>query len=99
MGASFITEGAIPFAAADPARVIPACVIGSATAGALSMVFKIALPAPHGGLFLLPVVIGNPLLYLVAILSGAIVTALIVGLLKPKKQVENNQQYPQAKSA
>lgn len=99
MGASFITEGAIPFAAADPARVIPACVIGSATAGALSMVFKIALPAPHGGLFLLPVVIGNPLLYFVAILAGAVVTALIVGLLKPKKEAESNQQYPQAKSA
>lgn len=99
MGASFITEGAIPFAAADPARVIPACVIGSATAGALSMVFKIALPAPHGGLFLLPVVIGNPLLYFVAILAGAVVTALIVGFLKPKKEAESDQQYPQAKSA
>lgn len=99
MGASFITEGAIPFAAADPARVIPACVIGSATAGALSMIFKIALPAPHGGLFLLPVVIGNPLLYFVAILAGAVVTALILGFLKPKKEAESNQQYPQAKSA
>lgn len=99
MGASFITEGAIPFAAADPARVIPACVIGSATAGALSMVFNIALPAPHGGLFLLPVVIGNPLLYFVAILAGAVVTALIVGFLKPKKEAESDQQYPQAKSA
>ncbi|WP_078412911.1 PTS fructose transporter subunit IIABC [Priestia abyssalis] len=82
MGASFITEGAIPFAAADPGRVIPATVIGSAVAGALTMVFGIGLPAPHGGLFVIPVVDGNPFLYVLAILIGAIVTALIVGVLK-----------------
>ncbi len=82
MGASFITEGAIPFAAADPGRVIPATVIGSAVAGALTMVFGIGLPAPHGGLFVIPVVDGNPLLYVLAILIGSIVTALLVGVLK-----------------
>ncbi|GLC89238.1 PTS fructose transporter subunit IIABC [Lysinibacillus piscis] len=82
MGVSFITEGAIPFAAADPARVIPAAVIGSAIAGALTMVFGIGLPAPHGGLFVFPVVEGNPFLYLSAILIGAVVTAVIVGLMK-----------------
>lgn len=89
MGASFITEGAIPFAAADPIRVIPACVIGSAIAGALTMVFKIGLPAPHGGLFVIPIVSGNPLLYVSSILIGSIVTALIVGFLKPKKRTES----------
>lgn len=89
MGLSFITEGAIPFAAADPARVIPACVIGSAIAGALTMLFKIGLPAPHGGVFVIPIVIGNPFLYALAILIGSIVTALIVGFLKPIK-IENN---------
>ncbi|MDQ0243447.1 PTS system fructose-specific IIC component [Bacillus fengqiuensis] len=82
MGASFITEGAIPFAAADPGRVIPATVIGSAVAGALTMVFGIGLPAPHGGLFVIPVVDGNPFLYVLAILIGSIVTALLVGVLK-----------------
>jgi fructose PTS system EIIBC or EIIC component len=89
MGLSFITEGAIPFAVADPARVIPACVIGSAIAGALTMLFKIGLPAPHGGVFVIPIVIGNPFLYALAILIGSIVTALIVGFLKPIK-IENN---------
>jgi fructose PTS system EIIBC or EIIC component len=82
MGASFITEGAIPFAAADPGRVIPSIIIGSAIAGALSMVFGIGLPAPHGGLFVIPVVKGNPLLYILAILIGSVVTALLVGFLK-----------------
>jgi fructose PTS system EIIBC or EIIC component len=82
MGASFITEGAIPFAAADPGRVIPAAIAGSAVAGALSMVFGIGLPAPHGGAFVIPIVNGNPLLYVVAILIGAAVTAFIAGLLK-----------------
>ncbi|WP_368247666.1 fructose-specific PTS transporter subunit EIIC, partial [Clostridium perfringens] len=82
MGLTFITEGAIPFAAADPFRVIPACVIGSALAGGLSMVFKIGLPAPHGGIFVVPVVEGNPLLYLLSILVGSIVAALIIGFLK-----------------
>lgn len=82
MGASFITEGAIPFAAADPGRVIPACIAGSAVAGALSMLFNIGLPAPHGGMFVIPIVNGNPFLYVVAILIGSLVTALMLGFLK-----------------
>lgn len=82
MGASFITEGAIPFAAADPLRVIPSVVTGSAIAGALTMFFGIGLPAPHGGLFVFPIVEGNPFLYLLAVLIGSIITALMVGLLK-----------------
>ncbi len=82
MGASFITEGAIPFAAADPGRVIPSAIIGSAVAGALTMMFGIGLPAPHGGAFVIPVVDGNPLLYILAIAIGSIITALMVGLLK-----------------
>ncbi|MGR3765492.1 PTS fructose transporter subunit IIABC [Rossellomorea sp. NS-SX7] len=86
MGASFITEGAIPFAAADPFRVIPSIVTGSAVAGALAMAFGIGLPAPHGGLFVFPVVEGNPFLYLLAVLSGSIITAIMVGLLKKPVQ-------------
>ncbi|MGD6816891.1 PTS fructose transporter subunit IIABC [Metabacillus sp. 113a] len=86
MGASFITEGAIPFAAADPGRVIPASVIGAATAGALSMLFSIKLPAPHGGAFVIPIVEGNPLLYVAAILIGALVTAIIAGMWKKPVQ-------------
>lgn len=82
MGASFITEGAIPFAAADPGRVIPSIVVGSAVAGALTMVFGIGLPAPHGGLFVIPLVNGNPLMYIVAILIGSAVTALMLGFWK-----------------
>ena len=74
MGLSFITEGAIPFAASDPIRVIPACIIGSGIAGGLSMFFKVQLPAPHGGLFVLPVVT-NPIMYLVAIVVGSVITA------------------------
>ncbi|GAA0318345.1 PTS fructose transporter subunit IIABC [Bacillus carboniphilus] len=82
MGASFITEGAIPFAAADPARVIPSAVVGSAVAGALTLLFGVGLPAPHGGAFVIPIVEGNPFLYLLAILIGSFVTAIMVGLLK-----------------
>lgn len=82
MGASFITEGAIPFAAADPGRVIPSVVAGAAVAGALTMIFGIGLPAPHGGLFVFPIVNGNPLLYFLAVAVGAIVTAVMVGVLK-----------------
>ncbi len=82
MGLSFITEGAIPFAAADPGRVIPSVLAGSAVAGALTMMFGIGLPAPHGGMFVIPLVNGNPLMYLVAILVGAVVTAVMLGLLK-----------------
>ncbi|OLN23470.1 PTS fructose transporter subunit IIA [Domibacillus antri] len=82
MGMSFITEGAIPFAAKDPARVLPAAIIGSAVAGALTMLFKIGLPAPHGGIFVFPIVQGNPFLYFVAVLIGAAVTAVLLGILK-----------------
>ncbi|WHZ57111.1 PTS fructose transporter subunit IIABC [Metabacillus hrfriensis] len=82
MGASFITEGAIPFAAADPARVIPAAIIGSAAAGALTMIFGIGLRAPHGGAFVIPIVDGNPLLYIAAILIGSLITAVMVGFMK-----------------
>ncbi|MED1864057.1 fructose-specific PTS transporter subunit EIIC [Fictibacillus nanhaiensis] len=91
MGASFITEGAIPFAAADPGRVIPAAIIGSAVAGALSMVFGIGLPAPHGGAFVIPIVNGNPLLYVLAILIGSIVTAFIAGILKKEVQEDKKE--------
>lgn len=82
MGASFITEGAIPFAAADPGRVIPSIVVGSAVAGALSMLFGIGLPAPHGGLFVIWTVTGSALLYLLAIIIGSVITALMVGFWK-----------------
>lgn len=83
MGLAFITEGAIPFAASDPLHVIPACVIGSGLAGALSMAFNCTLMAPHGGIFVFPVV-GNPLMYLVALVAGAVVGALMLGVLKKK---------------
>lgn len=82
MGLSFITEGAIPFAAADPLRVIPSVMAGSAVAGGLSMMFNIGLRAPHGGLFVVPLVEGVWLLYLAAILIGAAVTAVLLGILK-----------------
>ncbi|MGL4344186.1 MAG: PTS fructose transporter subunit IIABC [Cellulosilyticaceae bacterium] len=86
MGLSFITEGAIPFAAADPLRVIPAAVVGSGIAGALTMAFGCALRAPHGGIFVLPV-IENPLGYVAAVVIGALVGAIILGLLrKPLEQ-------------
>ncbi|WP_127134001.1 PTS fructose transporter subunit IIABC [Veillonella caviae] len=83
MGLSFITEGAIPFAAADPIRVLPACIIGAGTAGALSMFFECTLRAPHGGIFVVPT-IGNPLLYLASIAIGAVVTCLILAMAKKK---------------
>ncbi|MGM0899640.1 MAG: PTS fructose transporter subunit IIABC [Bacillota bacterium] len=82
MGLSFITEGAIPYAAADPLRVIPSAVAGAAVAGGLTMMFDISLRAPHGGLFVVPLVEGNWLMYLVAIVAGAIVTAIMLGVLK-----------------
>ncbi|EZP77390.1 PTS system fructose subfamily transporter subunit IIC [Parageobacillus genomosp. 1] len=82
MGATFITEGAIPFAAADPVRVIPSIIVGSAVAGALTMLFHIGLPAPHGGIFVIPIVKGSAWLYVLAILIGSLVTALMVGLWK-----------------
>ncbi|CUB09639.1 PTS system fructose-specific EIIABC component [Bacillus cereus] len=83
MGASFITEGAIPFAAADPIRVIVSCVVGSSIAGALSMLFQITLPAPHGGLFVIALV-NKPVLYIFSILIGAVVSALMMGIWKKK---------------
>ena len=83
MGLSFITEGAIPFAASDPLHVIPACVVGSAVAGALSAVFKCTLMAPHGGIFVFPVV-GNAVMYLVSLLVGSIISAVLLGVLKKK---------------
>lgn len=81
MGLSFISEGAIPFAAKDPLRVIPSCIIGSATAGGLSMAFNCTLRAPHGGIFVLPT-IGNPLMYALAIFIGALVGCLVLSFLK-----------------
>lgn len=84
MGLSFITEGAIPFAAADPIRVIPSCVIGSATAGALSMFFGCALRAPHGGIFVLPV-ISNPIGYFIALVAGSVIGMLVLAVLKKSK--------------
>ena len=84
MGLAFITEGAIPYAASDPLRVIPACVIGSGVAGALSMVFKCTLMAPHGGIFVVPVM-GNALLYLVALAIGTAVSTILLGILKKKQ--------------
>lgn len=85
MGLSFITEGAIPFAAADPLRVIPACVVGSATAGALSMAFGCALRAPHGGIFVIPV-ITNPLGYFGALVIGSLVGMIVLAILKKNKK-------------
>lgn len=82
MGLSFITEGAIPFAAADPFRVIPSVMAGSAVAGALSMAFHIGLRAPHGGIFVVPLVENGALMYALAILAGAVVSALLIGFLK-----------------
>ncbi len=83
MGLAFITEGAIPFAASDPLHVLPSCIIGSALAGALSMAFHCTLMAPHGGIFVFPVV-GNAVMYLVALVAGTVVSALLLGILKKK---------------
>ena len=83
MGLSFITEGAIPFAAADPIRVLPSCIIGAGTAGALSMFFECTLRAPHGGIFVVPT-IGNPLMYLASIAIGSIIACIILAIVKPK---------------
>ncbi len=81
MGLAFITEGAIPYAAADPGRVLPACIIGSAVSGALSMAFGCTLMAPHGGIFVFPVV-GNAIMYVVALVAGTIVGTVLLGVLK-----------------
>lgn len=83
MGLSFITEGAIPFAASDPLHVLPACVVGSAVAGGLSVAFGCTLMAPHGGIFVVPT-IGNPLMYLVALVIGSFIACGLLGLLKKK---------------
>ena len=81
MGCSFITEGAIPFAASDPLRVIPSCIVGSAVAGGLSMFFECTLRAPHGGVFVLPT-IGHPMMYALSILIGSLIGCVILGILK-----------------
>ena len=83
MGLAFITEGAIPYAAADPLHVLPSCIAGSAVAGALSMAFGCTLMAPHGGIFVFPVV-GNALMYLVALVVGTVISAVLLGVLKKK---------------
>lgn len=85
MGLAFITEGAIPFAAADPIHVIPSCVIGSGVAGALSMLFNCTLMAPHGGIFVFPVV-GNALMYLVALVVGTAISTVLLGVLKKPRE-------------
>lgn len=84
MGLCFITEGAIPYAASDPLRVIPSCIVGSAAAGAVTALFGCTCPAPHGGIFTFAVV-GNPLGYLVALVAGSVVGALMLALLKKKR--------------
>ena len=83
MGLAFITEGAIPYAAADPLRVLPSCIAGSAIAGGISMYFGCTLMAPHGGIFVFPVV-GNALMYLVALVVGTAISTVLLGLLKKK---------------
>ena len=83
MGLAFITEGAIPYAASDPARVIPSCIVGSAAAGAISAGFGCTLMAPHGGIFVFPVV-GNALMYVIALAAGSIISCIMLGLLKKK---------------
>mgnify|MGYP004594095555 FL=1 len=85
MGLSFITEGAIPFAASDPLHVLPACAIGSAVAGALSMAFNCTLMAPHGGIFVF-LTVGNPLLYLVSLVVGSVIGCVLLGVLKKDVQ-------------
>lgn len=83
MGLAFITEGAIPFAASDPLHVLPACIVGSGAAGALSMLFNCTLMAPHGGIFVFPVV-GNALMYLLALVVGTVISAVLLGAFKKK---------------
>ena len=81
MGASFITEGAIPFAASDPLRILPACIIGAAVAGGLAMTFGCQLPAPHGGIFILPLIKNWPG-YLISVLAGSMAACALIGLFK-----------------
>src|SRR5665647_28922 len=88
MGLSFITEGAIPFASEDPIRVIPACAVGASVAGGLSMFFGSTLMAPHGGIFVFPIV-GNPFGYVIALIAGSVVTMILLAILK-RPRVEGN---------
>ncbi|MDO7255989.1 fructose-specific PTS transporter subunit EIIC [Borreliella burgdorferi] len=81
LGACFITEGVIPFAAADPLRVIPVCILGSSVGGFISALFKVEVIAPHGGIFILPIVV-NPLMWITSILVGSIITAVLIGIFK-----------------
>ena len=81
MGLSFITEGAIPFAAGDPIHILPPCIVGSAVAGALSMAFKCGLPAPHGGIFVIGV-ITNPVQYLISVVVGAVIGMIVMSFTK-----------------
>ncbi|MBB6031247.1 PTS system fructose-specific IIC component [Borreliella spielmanii] len=81
LGACFITEGVIPFAASDPLRVIPACILGSSVGGFISALFKVEVIAPHGGIFILPIVV-NPLMWILSILVGSIITAVLIGIFK-----------------
>ena len=87
MGLSFITEGAIPYAAADPIRVIPACMVGAGVAGGLSMAFNCTLMAPHGGIFVFPVV-DHAVLYCVALAVGSVLGAVILSLVKKTQSAE-----------
>lgn len=91
MGASFITEGAIPFAAADPLRMIPANIIGSCIGGAICMSLDITLMAPHGGIFVIPFACSAPVAYIACILVGTVITALIIGVTKPAIKSENSE--------
>ena len=86
MGLAFITEGAIPYAASDPLHVLPACIAGSAVAGAISMTFHCTLMAPHGGIFVF-MVVGNAWMYLLALVAGTAVSTALLGLLK--KNIES----------
>lgn len=81
LGLSFISEGAIPYAAADPLHVLPPLIVGSAVSGALSMAFNCTLMAPHGGIFVFPVV-GNALVYLLSLAVGTVISAVLLGILK-----------------
>ena len=92
LGLSFITEGAIPYAASDPLRVIPSCMVGAALSGGLSMLFGCSLAAPHGGVFVFPV-IGNVGWYIISVISGALVSALLMGLLKNNYSPKGKKQY------
>jgi PTS system fructose-specific IIC component len=88
MGLSFISEGAIPFAASDPLRVLPSCIIGSAVAGALSAAFGCTSPAPHGGFWVIGI-IGNPLMYVVALLAGSVLALLFSACLRRSSHQKN----------